>query len=192
MIKKEKNIPVFIICGGVHSPGFTTNFVSNFATVIRNKITSKICIVPTLKIRPYDILNIYKFISQEYADARKTSPLIFIGFSAGVVGSIGAARLWQGQGGSIKCLFALDGWGVPLWANFPCYRLSHDYFTHFSSHFLGGAEDSFYAEPSVSHLDLWRSTDLVQGYWQKKYGREKITAINFIEQILLQTIITSI
>ena len=57
----------------------------------------------------------------------------------------------------MKALIAFDGWGVPLVGNFPIYRISHDQFTHWSSELLGKGDKSFYADPPVEHLDLWRS-----------------------------------
>ena len=62
-----------------------------------------------------------------------------------MVGAIIAGNLWQKNGGKVKVLFAFDGWGVPLIADFPCYRLSHDYFTHTTSKLLGGDKNAFYA-----------------------------------------------
>lgn len=69
------------------------------------------------------------------------------------------------MGGQIKALIALDGWGVPLGGNFPIYRLSHDSFTHWSSALLGGGTESFYADPPVEHLELWRSPQTTKGWW---------------------------
>lgn len=189
MIDTYKNKLIFVICGGIHHPQLTDNFVRAFSQVIAINLTRKICIIPTEQIQPYDGVNIYNFLIHQYGQPHNSLPLIFISFSAGVVGCISAAKLWHQQGGIVKCFFALDGWGVPLWANFPCYRLSHDYFTHLTSQLLGGTQDAFYAGPSVSHLDLWRSSNLVQGYWQTKYGRQKITAMNFIVQILSKFIV---
>jgi hypothetical protein len=94
-------------------------------------------------------------------------PLILISFSAGVVGAIGAAWAWHHQGGKVSALLALDGWGVPLYGPFPIYRLSHDYFTHWSSQGIGMGQETFYADPSVGHLDLWRSPDQAWGWWER-------------------------
>ena len=33
------------------------------------------------------------------------------------------------------------------------------------SKLLGVGEDSFYAEPPIEHLDIWRSPHLSPGYW---------------------------
>ncbi|WP_421656938.1 hypothetical protein [Leptothermofonsia sp. ETS-13] len=108
---------------------------------------------------------------------------MFIGFSAGVAGAIGAAWGWQWWGGKVKALIALDGWGVPLVGNFPIHRVSHDYFTHWSSALLGAGEDSFYAEPGVEHLDLWRSPHTASG-WHLTAGSShspiRTTAARFI------------
>ena len=54
---------------------------------------------------------------------------------------------------------------MPLTGNFPIYRVSHDYFTHWSSGLLGAGYKGFYADPEVEHLDLWRSPANVYG-WQ--------------------------
>ncbi|NEQ98895.1 MAG: hypothetical protein F6K30_19605 [Cyanothece sp. SIO2G6] len=89
--------------------------------------------------------------------------LLFIGFSAGVVASIGVARWWQAQGGIVKACIAVDGWGVPLYGQFPIHRISHDRWTHASSQLLGGTEVSFYADPGVEHLELWRSPHTTVG-----------------------------
>ncbi|NJK53546.1 MAG: hypothetical protein HC936_13370 [Leptolyngbyaceae cyanobacterium SU_3_3] len=59
----------------------------------------------------------------------------------------------------------MDGWGVPLGGDFPIYRVSHDRFTHWSSAWWVAGLDSFYADPAVAHLDLWRSPQTVQGRW---------------------------
>jgi len=99
------------------------------------------------------------------AAVNQHGPLLFIAFSAGVVGAIAAARQWQRWGGQVKALLALDGWGVPLYGGFPIHRLSHDHFTHWSSALLGGGPESFYAEPAVPHQELWRSPHCVQGWW---------------------------
>ncbi|NES22261.1 MAG: hypothetical protein F6K41_25895, partial [Symploca sp. SIO3E6] len=51
---------------------------------------------------------------------------------------------------------------------------------------LGAREDSFYAEPPIEHLDIWRSPHLCQGYWIHPTAngipehRTKITAAEFI------------
>jgi hypothetical protein len=97
---------------------------------------------------------------------------------------IGAAWAWQQQGGTIRALVALDGWGVPLYGSFPIYRLSHDEFTHGSSQVLGMGQNPFYAEPGVPHLELWRSPDRAWGWWYKEGQRERTNAAIVIRSIL--------
>lgn len=109
---------------------------------------------------------------------------MLICFSAGVVGGIGAAWAWQQSGGKIKALIALDGWGVPLYGNFPIHRLSRDRFTHWSSQLLGAGADSFYADPPVEHLDLWRSPHTAQGWWVRPERQQRLTAAMFLNLLL--------
>ncbi|MGV0024515.1 hypothetical protein [Phormidesmis priestleyi] len=149
-----------VICPGIHPIALTDDFVNGLQS--HHPKTSNILIFPTEKFAAYSPLHLLEFLSPFSLDS-----LLFIAFSAGVVGAIGAARLWQKQGGTVKALIALDGWGVPLEANFPIHRVSHDYFTHWSSVLLGKGLDSFYADPGVEHLDLWRSPQTVSGYWIK-------------------------
>jgi hypothetical protein len=132
------------------------------------------------------------------------SPITALGFSAGVVGLAGALTLWQQQGGKIATCFALDGWGMPL-VGLPICRLSHDYFTHWSSLPLGAGDVNFYAEPAVDHLSLWASPEEVIGWqvngWEKgafqnghtsskqpgkKSGNQPITAADFVRQFVTQ------
>ncbi|MBD2258925.1 hypothetical protein [Pseudanabaena sp. FACHB-2040] len=101
-------------------------------------------------------------------ELRQAAPavnLFFLSFSAGCLGAVAAARHWYALGGSVGALFAVDGWGVALAEPFPVYRLSHDRFTHETSALLGSQHTDFYADPPVSHLDLWRSPHEALG-WQ--------------------------
>lgn len=110
-----------------------------------------------------------------------------IAFSAGVAGAIPALNLWQLQGGKVAGLLAIDGWGVPAVGNFPIYRLSHDYFTHWSSALLGTGEVNFYADPPVEHLEMWRSPHTCQGWRVTNIDSPRIatTALKFIMEILV-------
>ena len=110
-------------------------------------------VLPTERYLPYNAIAVYHWLDRQLS---KTQPITFIAFSAGVVGGFGAAIAWQLQGGKVHSFIAFDGWGVPLGGNFPIYRVSHNYFTHWSSTLLG-AGLGFYAEPAVEHLELWRS-----------------------------------
>lgn len=164
-----------IVCPGIHDLKLTDCFVEQLREQLLIKAgtpcqSENILIFPARDRPVYSPLHVLQFLrdnldSGEGPEAER-SPLIFISFSAGVVGAFGAALKWQRSGGCVGAFFALDGWGVPLYGDFPTYRLSHDYFTHWSSALLGGGIcDSFYAEPEVEHLDLWREPKTVRGWW---------------------------
>lgn len=131
---------------------------------------NKWLILPTHDYAPYSPVAVHQWLQKQYSSISDTLPVIFICFSAGVVGGLGAALWWQSNGGKVKAFFALDGWGMPIVANFPVYRLSHDYFTHWTSGLLGSGDNSFYADPNVEHLDLWRSPNNIMGWWIKSPG----------------------
>lgn len=155
-----------LICPGVHPPELTYSFLQQLGEYTPDSLLKDVLIFPSAESQPYFAGNVLQFIHQQIGNsAFTTTPLLIIGFSAGVVGAIGAAWGWQMEGGKVKALIALDGWGVPLGGSFPIHRLSHDFFTHWSSSLLGAGEDSFYADPSVEHLDLWRSPQTALG-WQ--------------------------
>ncbi|MEA5420258.1 hypothetical protein VB712_13590 [Spirulina sp. CCNP1310] len=136
-------------------------------------------IVPVPHIAPYDGQGILTCLKDV------TAPVTVIGFSAGVVGAIAAARLWEKQGGKITRLVAIDGWGVPLGGNFPIHRLSHDAFTHWSSGLLGAGSGGFYADPGVEHLQLWQAPETVWGWSMAGMARQDYTtALRFIGNVL--------
>lgn len=188
-----KNVLV-IICPGIHDPKLTEEFVNNLQYLNRGSSHSafikKILIFPAQDYPVYSPIHILKFLDQQTNDLTQSKPeLIFISFSAGVVGAIGAATAWQTLGGKVLAFFALDGWGVPLYGNFPIHRLSHDYFTHWSSALLGTGIESFYADPPVEHLELWRKPETVQGWWTVKIDgnqeqRSPTSASIFLKQLL--------
>ena len=173
-----------VICPGIHPPALTAQFV-------------QVIPLPTAWIYPapeapaYSGGHILAFLLRRfYGDAADCygqfdiqrldiqrmvqTPLLLIGFSAGVVGAITAADLWQALGGRVVALIAVDGWGMPLRAMFPVHRFSHDPFTHWSSALLDEmrlnpteleAESiHFYADPPVGHLNLWRAPQVTQGW----------------------------
>jgi hypothetical protein len=156
-----------VICPGIHSPYITESFIKNIQTDIE-QIKSDWLIFPTQDYPSYSPMAIYQWLEKYYFSPSQAPALLFITFSAGVVGGIGAALTWHMRGGKVKAFLAFDGWGVPLVAGFPRYRLSHDYFTHWSSALLGTGAESFYAEPEVEHLDLWRSPHTSLGWWIKR------------------------
>ncbi len=155
-----------IICPGIHKPALTENFISgclNFDRVSAKKSVN-ILAFPGSGVLALSPLHILEFLHDRLGNELE-SPVIFISFSAGVVGAILAANSWQLLGGNVKAFIAIDGWGVPLWGDFPIHRMSHDYFTHWSSSLLGSGQNNFYAEPAVDHLSMWRSPQTVQGLW---------------------------
>jgi hypothetical protein len=158
-----------VICPGIHDPQLTQSFLAGLhsskrsqSLLSKNSSHRNVLIFPTEDYPAFSAFHILQFL-RESADVPVESPLVFISFSAGVVGAIGAAWGWQLAGGQVKAFIALDGWGVPLSGNFGIHRLSHDHFTHWTS-VLGRGEDSFYADPPVAHLELWRSPQIVQGW----------------------------
>jgi hypothetical protein len=159
-----------ILCPGIHDPELTVDLVrAIFQSETGFALSTRLLIFPAHRYPAYSTPHILSFVherlSAENPDTFLQMPLVWIGFSAGVVGSITAAWIWQWLGGNVRALIALDGWGVPLGGSFPVHRLSHDWFTHWSSALLGAGEDSFYADPAINHLDLWRSPQIVTG-WQ--------------------------
>ncbi|MBD2072237.1 hypothetical protein H6F93_32725 [Leptolyngbya sp. FACHB-671] len=180
-----------IICPGIHPPELTASFLAGLEDVTRTPLRelTNYFIFPSDRYPPYSAFHIletlYAWIGKPCKNSEQPdqnlstnllpssshASLVFLSFSAGVVGAIGAARTWQRSGGQVKAFIAVDGWGVPLRGEFPLYRLSHDFFTHWSSAPLGAAAESFYADPPVPHLELWRSPQTVWGYQLK--GEER-------------------
>lgn len=175
-----------IICPGIHSPHLTQSFLQGLHQQENGDLSTNFLIFPAQDDPAYSAIDILEFIKKHVGIPSKTAlPVLFISFSAGVVGAVGAAWEWQMQRGQVKALIALDGWGVPLGGNFPIHRLSHDYFTHWSSRLLGAGQDSFYADPSVGHLQLWRSPQKVQGWWVRRPGCQvRCCAAEFLTTLL--------
>ncbi|MCU0547225.1 MAG: hypothetical protein MUE44_34550 [Oscillatoriaceae cyanobacterium Prado104] len=158
-----------VICPGVHDRHLTDCFLAGLSEFWESesvdrpcrKILDRALIFPAHQHPPYSAIDIFNFLcSQELTG----ESLAFISFSAGTVGAIGAAWMWQQLGGKVGAFFALDGWGVPLGGDFPAHRLSHDRFTHWSSALLGSGGDSFWADPPIAHLDLWQSPQTAKGW----------------------------
>jgi hypothetical protein len=174
-----------ILCPGIHDPDLTTSFWSAIQQVnLPNRPAIElpnVHVVPDAQKWAFSPVHTLQFLHKTFPTSE---PLVLIGFSAGVVGMAGAAWAWQQQGGTIRTLVALDGWGVPLYGAFPIYRLSHNGFTHGSSQILGMGQDPFYAEPGVAHLELWRSPDRAWGWWYKEGQGEWTHAAIVIRQIL--------
>lgn len=173
-----------IVCPGIHPSELTESFITQISA---NKKTVDILVYPSEGFSSIFGLQIMQFLHNRL-EGRLKSPVVFVSFSAGVVGAIQAAHLWQCLGGYIKGFIAIDGWGVPLWGNFPIHRMSHDYFTHWSSKLLGKGENSFYADPAVDHLEMWGQPQTVQGYWTDSScglpTKQHLKATEFLHLIL--------
>ena len=154
------------IIPGIHPPQITHSFIQSF-----NPLLNQAWVVPGDDVPVYSPQHVFTFLNQHYFQANGVlsdngntpQSLVFIGFSAGVVGSIGTARQCRSLGITVGARLAFDGWGVPLDGDFPIYRVSHDRWTHWSSCGFGRCDDGFYANPSVEHLDLWRSPHTTVG-----------------------------
>jgi len=182
-----------IICPGIHDMALSDRFL----TALNQQLTDiadipeilPTQVFPSDREAPFNGLAVWSWLQ---AQANPAEPLVLIGFSAGVVGAIAAANLWQGQGRTVAALVAVDGWGVPQMGDLPLHRVSHDYFTHWSSAVLGAGADSFYADPPVAHLDLWQFPDRAAGFRVQSSNRraprtESMTAIAFIAAIICQS-----
>lgn len=177
----SSHIPL-IVLPGVHCQQFTREFLAVVQPLLPDR---HIDIFPTDRNPAYCSVSILGFLWDRITI--RSTPIMVIAFSAGVAGAIPALNLWQLQGGKVAGLLAIDGWGVPAVGDFPIYRLSHDYFTHWSSALLGAGEVSFYANPPVEHLEMWRSPNTCRG-WQvtsPNSPRTSTTALEFIIKILL-------
>ncbi|MBS3030243.1 MAG: hypothetical protein HCA25_25260 [Dolichospermum sp. DET50] len=188
-----------IICPGIHEPALTESFIQaclhQSGESVSNVKQVDILIFPGqgyLTLSTFHILHFLcdSFGAPSYRLSNKLkSPVMFICFSAGVIGGIGAATAWQLLGGHVQAFIAIDGWGVPLVGNFPIHRLSHDHFTHWTSAYLGMGENNFYAEPAVDHLAMWQSPQSVQGQWvNPSFGfsppKNYLSASEFLNLIL--------
>ena len=150
-----------IICPGIHPTELTKEFTAKVQNLLGKKTY---LVLPTQEYAPYNAIAIMQWLKKHYSSPKQAPALSFISFSAGVVGSIGAANFWQLQGGNVSNFIAFDGWGMPLGGNFPIHCVSHDRFTHDTSVILSGETTGFYADPEVEHLELWRSPDTCQGW----------------------------
>ena len=170
---------IVVICPGIHPPELTKEFGAALEGAIALQASSEIAAQATavealqiwllpFDIAPYgpDLIRSYVLERWQQAELPPGFPTAWIGFSAGAVGAVAAARRWQREGGEVTGLIAVDGWGVPLGDRFPRFRLGHDRFTAQSCEWLGASDGYFYCDPAVGHLELWRSPQRSSGYWQ--------------------------
>ena len=176
------------ICPGFHLPQLTQSFLQELS--LSNSNSTLTVNIRVFKVRNYTSLSaihILQDLIKAYGQPHQATPVLFISFSAGVVGALGAAWGWQLLGGKVKAVIAIDGWGVPLMGNFPIHRLSHDYFTHQTSIVINRPEDSFYADPEATHLQMWRSPSTVTGWATSAANfpvRSRFNAAEFILMLL--------
>lgn len=190
-----------LVCSGIHGPELTEAFLAEVKAAIAHRDPNGHSpaihwwILPP-EVPPYAPQQVSNFC--EGCGCRGSSPelafdpqapLVWLGFSAGVVGAIATARAWQRQGRQTAAFIAFDGWGVPLAGDFPLYRFSHDRFTAQTSEWPQASAGVFYAEPAVPHLDLWRSPSTAGGIWQTRGGegdRHFTTALDALVKLLEQ------
>ena len=175
-----------LICPGFHSAKLTEQFVQSVFDPAGSLdgfyplVVEAFCADP---IAVFDWMNRTLGLPGDVGE-----PLLAIGFSGGVVGITGALLQWQQQGGQVRKLIAIDGWGMPI-VGLPVCRLSHDGFTHWSTLPIGAGKVNFYANPSVEHLQLWGAPDQVIGQamtgWQM-HGGMQTNAAEFIQQVLIE------
>ncbi len=176
------------ICPGFHLPELTQCLLQELEYLLSTNSDlhpSGIRTSFAQSYTPVSALNILQDLMAAYGQPSQAAPIVFISFSAGVVGAIGAAWGWQLLGGIVKAVIAIDGWGVPLVGNFPIHRLSHDYFTHETSIVLSRPWDSFYADPAVEHLQMWRSPAKVTGWVTSEVNPRERSYLNAAQFILL-------
>ena len=176
------------ICPGFHLPQITQSFLQELSLSNSDFILS--VNTRTFKSESYTVVSavhILQDLIKAYGQPHQATPVLFISFSAGVVGALGAAWGWELLGGKVKAVIAIDGWGVPLMGNFPIHRLSHDYFTHQTSIVVNCPEDNFYADPEATHLQMWRSPSTVAGWATSAVNfpvRSHLNAAEFILMLL--------
>lgn len=168
-----------IICPGMHDPALTEDFLTSLQQYAI--CSDDYLVFPAAQYLAFSSFHLWQFLQEQKISQK---PLTFLAFSAGVAAAIQVAYLWQSAGGQIEKLIALDGWGVPLWGDFPIYRGSHDYFTHWSSALIGEGDISFYADPPVEHLALWRSPHQVSGWMIDKNSYSFTTEATFLATLL--------
>jgi hypothetical protein len=166
-----------VVCPGVHTPALTEQFLA--AVLGQQSLRRPAIVLPAEQYPPWSGWHGFQFVYDRLSICNPKHTwqisLVWIGFSAGVMGAIAAAHLWQWLGGRVIALIALDGWGVPLLAPFPIHRFSHDAFTHHTSSWISTKALGFYADPAVTHLDLWRSPRTAIGWQCSGEGSQPVT-----------------
>ena len=149
-----------VICPGVHEPKLTDCFLTGLSGLwglahLPKPANSRACQdFSRHKYPPFSPLDILHFLCREELAGES---LVFVSFSAGVAGAIGAAWTRQQLGGKVRAFFCLRRLGSTPGGQFPIHRVSPRllYGLDFSNSGRGG--ESFYVDPAIEHLDLWRS-----------------------------------
>lgn len=178
-----------ILCPGIHDPALTTAFWQQLSPQLPAALTqSPPFIFPSDRYPAYSPWHLWTFLRE----AQPAPPWVFLGFSAGCVAIAGILPTLVCHQVPIVAIFALDAWGVPFPRNVPVHRLSHDHFTHWSSGLLGGQGESFYADPPVEHLCLWRSPHTVNGWdlGTDQQRQQYTTVTQFLAQYLAKYLVT--
>ncbi|MHC5721845.1 MAG: hypothetical protein ACYTX0_59970, partial [Nostoc sp.] len=94
-----------MICPGIHQPDLSESFRVELLDLISHSSVSQkpanILVYPGQDFLVLSAFHILQFLRVSKSLQLK-SPIIFISFSAGVIGAIGAAYLWQLLGGHVK------------------------------------------------------------------------------------------
>jgi hypothetical protein len=163
---------VLLVCSGIHPPSDTDGIV---ATIAADPVLTTLTTVvhsphPATSGRPHgpEVLSGFALRTtlETILPPDQTAPasgLLIWAYSAGCVGAVALATYWQRYRGPVLALFMVDGWGVPRVPTVITHRLSHDRFTHTTSRWLGAGETDFYADPAVSHRQLWRQPQSTLG-----------------------------
>src|SRR4028118_2132188 len=104
-----------VICPGVHEPKLTDCFLTGLSGLRglaadrqNQQIVEPVKIFPAHKYPPFSALDVWNFLCTEELAGES---LVFVSFSAGVAGAIGAAWMWQQLGGKGGGLFGFGGGG---------------------------------------------------------------------------------
>jgi hypothetical protein len=185
------------ICPGIHQPSLTQSFLNGLRQTWGSAWSDRLILgVLPATVPPYAprlVLDHFEACLGNRAQGlgsrgegvgNRGDGLVWIGFSAGVVGALLAARQWHRQGHPVQALIAVDGWGVPLWADFPVYSLSPDRLAYETTRGLRSKHSHFYADPPVSHLALWEQPQKAIGWVECPGGKSlRLTAAEYIERI---------
>ncbi len=90
------------ICPGFHLPELTQCLLQQllFPANSSLSLSEKIRVFPATKYTALSPLHIMQDLIDTYGQPPVASPILFIGFSAGVIGARGAAWGWQARGRS--------------------------------------------------------------------------------------------